>query len=203
VLPMSMIDLEAEMSAAGRAVRQPHLDRLRALGVSNATMAAAGEAHWPFGVAHAEPAGDGLFQPGVGALHVLLPVLEDGALVDVVAFRPASPHDWLLRTGNAFALGLQRGLGWWTWHSPADPDAVPPRHQVGRPVHLYSHPLDWLRGGCDGLAILDWDSPDIIQLNVLEQVTVSEPHIARLLTAALTRPARVPHIELKEFADAA
>jgi hypothetical protein len=198
-----MIDLEAEMTAAGKAVRQPHLDRLRVFGVSNATIAEAGMSHWPFGVAAAEPLGNGLYQPGEGQLHIVLPVVEDWTLIDLMAFRPSVPGDWLLRTGNGFALGLEEGLGVWTAYLPADPAAVPPRYQVGSPLHLFSDPLDWVRGGRQGVCVVDWGSPDIRRLAGLPVVTVSDHATGKLLRQALTRPVQFPKIEIMGVAHAA
>lgn len=178
-----MIDLQSEMEAATSSVRQVHLDRLRALGVSTATIADLGRDHPSFGVVKAEPVDGGLFQPGEGDLHVVLPVLEDGALVDLVAFRSTSPDDWTLRTGNGWALGLNNGVGWHTW---------------AESVHVSATPLDWLRNGAAGLCVLDWRSPELPALDVLQSVTVPDHATATLLRDALTRPVRLPHIEVKE-----
>ncbi len=193
---MSSVNLDAEMDSAGRAVAQVHLDRLRAFGVSFGTLADLGEHYWPFGVTSAEPVGLGLYQPGEGAIHVVLPVVEDGALIDLVAFRPTSPDEWMLRTGYGFALGLSRGWSPWLWYSPADPDAKPPKYQVGQPLHLYSNPLDWLQGGCGGVCVVDWGSPDVRQLAGLDAVTVTDEATGRLLGQALSRPVRLPRIEI-------
>ena len=200
---MSMIDLAAEMTVAGRSVRQIHLDHLRVLGVSRASIAEAGKTFWPFGVTQAEPAGNGLYQPGGGQQHLVVPVIEDGVLVDIAAFRSTAPSDWLLRTGNGWCLGLERGLDWWTWYAPADPLAVPPRHETGSPVHVFSNPLDWLQGARAGLCVVDWDAAEIARLDVLQRVTVTDERTAQLLTAALTRPVQLPSIAIQEVAYAA
>lgn len=193
-----MANLASEMNAAGLSVRQVHLDRLRALGVSNATIATMGERGWPFGVTNAEPVGGGYYQPGEGAPHIILPVVEDGVLVDLVAFRSTAPNDWLLRVGNGSCLGLEEGLSRWTWYAPADPDAKPPKYQVGQPTHLFSTPLDWLAGGGEGLCVLDWEAPDLRQLDVLPAITVSDRETGALLTQALRRPERIPRIDVIE-----
>lgn len=199
-----MVDLHNEMRLATHSVRQVHLDRLRTLGVSYDTIARLGEAFYPFGIVKAEPSSQGLYQPGEGVSHIVLPVIQDGALVDLCAFRSTAPDEWRLRTGNGWALGLEEGLGRWLWRSSADPSANPPKHQLGCPPHIYSSPLEWLRHGCNGICVLDWRSPEIYQLDVLESVTVSDAATAKLLTNALTRPARVPAIGLMEvLADAA
>jgi len=190
-----MTDLLAEMGSAARDVRQVHLDRLRGLGVPISWLA---DAFWhepypeiglgpaplpPFGVSCCESVGGGLYQPGEGPLHVLLPVVEDGALVDLCAFRSADPGNWLLRVGNGWALGMDLGLSPHLWG----------------PVHVFSDPLDWLRGCGEGVAVLDWDSPEIRrQLDAVPEVVCSTPAVASVLTRALTRPVRIPKISIKE-----
>lgn len=180
-----MIDLLSELRAATFSVRQPHLDRLKCLGVSIAWMAdwAHDNLIHPFGVVTAEDAGDGLYQPGEGALHVILPVVEDGELVDLVAFRSTDSGSWMLRTGNGWALGLEKGLS---------------AHMWGQTVHLFSDPLDWLRGRGEGVCVLDWDAAEVHNLDVLQELVCSSPAVAALLTRALSRPARLPKLKLME-----
>lgn len=185
-----------ELAQAALNVRQPHLDRIRGLGVSISWLADCST--YPFGVARCEPIGGGLYQPSEGKLHVVIPVIEDGVLIDLCAFRSTAPGEWLLRTGNGWALGLEQGLSEWMWHAPADPQAKPPRYQVGQPPTLFADPLDWLRGQGDGLCILDWGSPEIRSLDVLHHVICSTPAVAALLRRALTRPARLPQITVME-----
>ena len=182
-----MTDLLAELNSAARGVRQPHLDRLRALGVSIRWLAQTGMQIAPFGVAQSEVSKAGLYQvsPDAGLLNVIIPVVEDGALVDLCAFRTDDPGNWALRTGNGWALGLGQGMGEYMW---------------GLPVHLYSDPLDWLRGSGEGICVLDWASPEIHRLDVLENVVCSDQATAALLQRALTRPVRVPNISVLEVA---
>jgi hypothetical protein len=181
---VSAVDLYAELQQAAFAVRQCHLDRLRSLGVP---VTWPSEGTYPFGVVHCERAGGGLYQPlpGAGALHVILPVVEEGALVDLVAFRSTAPDEWLLRTGNGTALGLERGVGWHTW---------------GQSAHLFGNPLDWMQGAGQGLCVVNWSAPDLAQLDVLPCVTVSDPATGALLIEALRRPVRVPQIKVLEGA---
>lgn len=210
-----MTGLLQELSDASGRVRQPHLDRLRGLGVSVPWMASAPD-HQPFahlgfdpsplpgfGVSFCEPMGNGLYQPGDGELHVILPVVERGGLIDLVAFRSTSPGNWLLRRGNGFALGLDRGLEPWLWYRPADLAAKPPKHRVGQPTILFSDPLDWVRGQGAGICVLDWESPEVRQLDVLAEVTCSTPQVARVFRDALTRPVHTPTIRIMEIRDVA
>jgi len=156
-----------------------------------------------FGVALCEPMGNGLYQPGEGHLHVIIPVVDRGVLIDLCAFRSASPGNWLLRSGLGWALGVDRGLDPWLWYRPADPAAKPPMHQVGEPTFIFSDPLDWLRGQGAGICVLDWESPDVRQLDVLAEVTCSTGTVAGLLTRALTRRVHIPKISIMEMRNAA
>jgi len=210
-----MTDLLSELRAATYAVRQVHLDRLRTLGVSVTWLASAAY-HQPFahlgfepsplpgfGVSLCEPIGNDLYLPGQGEPHLILPVIERGGLVDLCGFRASSPDKWMLRRGNGFALGLDRGLDPWLWYRPADLSAKPAKYQVGQPTTLYSDPLDWLRGQGEGICVLDWESPEIRQLDVLAEVTCSTPQLARLFRGALTRPIHTPKISIMEMRNAA
>lgn len=191
------VDLYAELKAAAFAVRQVHIGRLRALGVSMRWIAEAST--FPFGVAPCERAG-GYYQPldGDGPLHLILPVLDEGVLVDLVAFRTTAPDAWLLRTGHGYALGLEEGLNSWMWYAPADPNAKPPKHQVGKPAYLARNPLDWMQAAGEGLCILDWGAPEVRQLDALPAVVAADHDTAKLLRDALTRPPRLPSIRVAE-----
>lgn len=183
-----MVDLYSEMKTAAFAVRQAHLDRLRALGVTKGTIADAGAEFFPFGVTEAEPSRGGTYQPGQGLAHIVLPVLERGELVDLCAFRSTAPDEWSLRVGNGWALGLNNCVASHSWEPS---------------VHLSSNPLEWLRRDRAGICILDWRSPELMQLDALDFVTVSDPATARLLAEALSRPVRLPNIQIMEAARAA
>lgn len=194
-----MIDLLSELRHAADGVRQPHLDRLKALGVSLGWLADCDV--YPFGISRCEPAGEGLYQMGDGALHLIIPVLEDGVLVDLCAVRSDDPSNWLLRTGNGWALGVEKGIGPYVWYAPASVDgAGNVRHQVGKPTHIFSDPLDWLQGRGEGICILDWSAAEVRYLDVLSEVVCSDHGTAVLLERALTRPTRLPKISIMEAA---
>lgn len=129
---MTIARLEQEMAAACAAVRQADLDGLRDLGVSINTIADMGATYFPFGVTEVEPIGSGLYQPGIGQPHLILPILEENELVDLCAFQGDRPDTWHLRVGAAWCLG-------------SDPLLSKPE------VHLCGRPLDWLRGGGKGI----------------------------------------------------
>lgn len=180
---MSGPDLERELCEAAHAVTHAHLKQMVALGVGWPTIGELGRNHYGFGVARMCDAGDGLYHPGDDEPHLILPVFENGELVDLCAFRSDDPLNWLLRTGCGWALGLEWGLG---------------RHTWGDPVPLAVSPLDWLRGGAEGLCILDWDAPEVHYLADLPHVVCSSPDLARRLRSALAKPVRFPEISVKE-----
>lgn len=175
-----MAELQAELKAAGLAINLLHLQRLLGLGVKMKTAAnlhCRGQAAW--GAIRAEAGENGLYLPGKGEPHLVLPVVMDGELIDLVAFRSSNPADWMLRTGLGWSLGMDRGLEPYTW---------------GTPPTLHETPLDWLRADCQGLVILDWSAPEIHSLKGLEEIVCATPGLAATLTRHLTRPQYLPKI---------
>ena len=185
---MTRPDLRNELADAGAASTLFHFKHLVGLGVPRATVAALRFNDWGWGVVTALDIGDGLYCPGDGPLHLVLPVWEESDLIDLVAFRSGDPADWKLRTGLGLALGLERG-----WE----------RHRWQPEVELSPTPLDWLRNGCDGLCIVDWDAPDITMLSSLPSIACPSRDVATRLRQALTRPKSLPPISVRETAIAA
>lgn len=175
--------LENELRAAAFAVEPVHLDRIRALGVSWATIGELGRNHYGFGVARVCDAGDGLYYPGAGEPGLILPIYEDGELVDLCAIRSRDPLNWFLRTGFGWALGLEEGLG---------------RHTWGEPVPMAVSPLEWLQRSAEGLCILDWDAPEIHFLADIPHLVCRSGTLAKRLRAALAKPIRLPLISVGE-----
>lgn len=177
--------LEAELKAAAWAVKKEHLPRLFALGISRSTIAELGRHHYGFGLVNAIAGEDGLYVPGDGEPHLVLPVYESGELVDLVAFRSCDPEHWLWRTGDGSALGLE--WGWGMLHN-------------GEPLTISATPLDWLRAGCEGLCVLDWDAPELaIELADFAAIHCPDAITARLLKKSLTKPQRLPNISVGEI----
>jgi hypothetical protein len=173
--------LQSELDTASRALTINHLRALERLGVSRDTICTATR-YGCLGVRPVTDAGAGLYLPDEdGEPHVIVPVWEDGALVDLCAFRTDNPTAWMLRSGHSWALGLERGLEPHTW---------------GDPVTLADTPLDWLRVG--GLCVLDWQAPEIRFLVGVPSLVCQTPEQASLLRTALTAPVRLPHISVLE-----
>lgn len=175
-----MPDLACELTAATLSINALHLRRLHGLGVSRLTAAnlkCRGQARW--GVVRAGAGEDGLFLPGEGETHLLLPVEMDGALIDLVAFRSSTPSDWILRTGLGWALGMDRGLGPHTW---------------GDPPTVHETPLDWLRADCSGICVLDWSAPELHSLKGLARLACATDGLRSTLRRHLTRDPNLPEL---------
>lgn len=175
-----MADLERELAEAGNAINQLHWRQLRGLGVrllTAANLRVRGQAAW--GVVNVSAGPDGLFVPGDGPPHLLLPVIMDGALIDLVAFRSGSPSDWMLRTGLGWALGMDRGLEPYTW---------------GDTPTVHETPLDWLKADCRGLSILDWSAPELHSLKGIARLACATDGLASTLRRHLTRDPNLPEI---------
>lgn len=179
-----MPDLLAEMNAAAEAVRQPHLDRIKELGVTGDAMGTIwreqGQA--PFGIVNVEITSDGTFLPGVGPAYIVQPVTIGGEIVDLVAWRSMRPERWVTRTGAAWALGEDAlEADYWNLTEPHAPT-------------IRATPLDWLRAAGDGFCILDWDAPDVRGLVSLDAIRCPDRRLSQTLLAAISKPVRLPRI---------
>ena len=166
------------------------LRRLQTLGVSRSTVAQMGARHFFGGSARVIDIDDGLYAPSSeGTPHLILPVFEDDDLVGLVAFTSDEPLAWLLRLGTGWSLGLIDGFECHSWEQE---------------VRLWASPLDWLRADCDGLCILDWSAPEVLELSRLPNIRCQNKRLADRLREALSRPYRLPAITFgKEFLRAA
>lgn len=181
-------DLEREFDAAVSNVRTVHLDRLRAVGVAPATVARINLAYPAFGIATGEIDRRGMFLPGDGAPHLVQPLVEGRELIDLVAWRPAAPARWGLRTGLGWLLNVDTAFAT-RWD--------------GNALDLYATPLDWLRADAQGAVVVDWDAPDLGSLRSFEQVRCSGDMVRRRLRQVLERPGGLPRVEVMEVRHAA
>lgn len=76
--------------------------------------------------------------------RLLVLVREQGIPVDIVALATHDPDQWALRRGDGWCLGYDSWLAC----------------ETGRSFELRVHatPLAWLRSGCEGVAILEWNT---------------------------------------------
>lgn len=147
-----------------------------------------------WGVGRIEPLADGTFQPREhGAPALILPAVEDWALVDLVAVQPAIPGRWWTRRDLAVALGTAIADSV-RWHDHS------PRHDLGAsplPLLLFPNPLDWLRAAGAGTVILDMRHARPL-LSGITAVACSTETLACRLHAALSDPGDVPAILVME-----
>lgn len=177
-------DISRELRELSLAATPPLLHRLEALGVPWATIANMGNRHYFGGSARAIDVEDGLYAPSEeGAPHLILPVFENLELVDLVAFTSDQPMAWLLRLGTGWSLGLIDGLERHTWDDE---------------VRLWASPLDWLCADRDGLCILDWSAPEVLELSRMGRIRCQDRFLSERLKQALSRPYRLPEITFGE-----
>lgn len=175
-----MTDLAKELQGAALAVTVFDVGRARSMGLLNPGLLAVNERHHPFGTARITDCGSGLYEPDPdGKRALIVPVYENDDLVDLVAFHMTTPEQWLSRLGIGWALGLEDGLERYRWG-----DALP----------MHKTPLDWLRAGCDGLCVIDWDAPEVLTLADFPTLLIGDDALERRTIAALTRPSRLPRI---------
>ena len=191
-----------EMQAAAGNIRQPHLDRLRALGCANSALAKVALDYPAFGAMKVQPISGGLYEPcEVGHPALILPVCYPShhaglitptitlwPVLDLIAFRADNPANWLWRTGHGWALGADTLESW-----------------QGQPVPVVATPLDWLRAGGDAVCVLDWqdDSPAWPLLRCLPEIRASDDLLARKLGQAIARNTPRPRIMVEALRHAA
>lgn len=189
--------LEQEMQMAAAAIRQPHRDRLRALGCMGNKVAQLASHFPPFGTMRVQRRKGDLYEPceaGTNALimPVCWPEVHTGLIspsitlwrtLDLIAFRADRPAHWLWRTGNGWALGGGALENW-----------------QGEPVVAVATPLDWLRAGGEALCVLDWsdDSPVWPKLRCVSAIHASDDLLARRLAQAIDRTTHRPTITVSE-----
>ncbi|MBX7459538.1 hypothetical protein [Qipengyuania huizhouensis] len=83
------------------------------------------------------------YEPEGPDARLLLTVREQGVPVDIVALATHDEDQWALRRGEGWCLGYDAWL----------------RCETGfaHELRVHATPLAWLRGGCEGVAILEWD----------------------------------------------
>lgn len=152
------------MENAVQRVRQPHLNALRALGVSHRAIARLGMHQPPFGVMNGTIADTGLFVPGDGPACVVQPVIIGSQIIDIVAWRTMQPDRWHLMTGLGWIMGEDQ-----LYTAP------------GVPVTLHATPLEWLASGGKGSCILDWSAMELTILRSLDAIEVANAELGKML----------------------
>ena len=65
-------------------------------------------------------------------------------------------------------------------------------------MRLWASPLDWLRADRNGLCILDWSAPEVLNLSRLRRIRCQDYILSEKLKEALSRPYRLPEITYGE-----
>lgn len=173
-----IIDLPAEMMAAA-AESGRHLDKLLAFGIPAVTIAELG-AFAPLGIARVTEIGNGLFEPSSeGERRLIIPVYENGGVIDLIATNPSKPNSWTWRIGQGWALNAD--------------EFIRPRFD-DEPIDILPTPMAWLRDGAKATVILNFDDPELVPslrtCGSLRTDTMS----ARLIRLAFSRPRPLPEI---------
>ena len=89
-----------------------------------------------------------LYEPDeLGTEHLIVPVIEGGAVADLLAFRVEKPERWWLRNCLGAVLG-QDVIDKAEFFSDTEcPESS---------LRVFRSPLSWLRHDCAGAVILDW-----------------------------------------------
>src|SRR6266550_6674203 len=116
--------------------------------------------------------------------------VREGKILDLLAFSPAYPMRWALRTGNATWLG-----------------AIEPQFLMPEPVPIWRNPLAWLRNDCRGLVLLNpVRSEQYRVLTVCDSIVAEDERHAAELREVLDHPWLAPPVysrRRREVRDAA
>jgi hypothetical protein len=179
------VDLEAEMNRAVSAVTGRHLAAMERLGCTAPAIAAIGAKQAPFGVLKCDMRGKQFFEPTAepfGIDAVVMPVMDEGTVTDIIAWRTLAPEAWLWRNGDGWALGI-------------DEIERPHLWDGFREITVHATPLDWLRAGGEGAVILDWSAAQHIRkIAMFDTIRCDHHTVKDRLSALLSQPERKPKI---------
>jgi hypothetical protein len=181
-----MPDLWTEMAGAARHLVETGGEAAEDIGIAN----------WRglcerclLGIASGTIGRGDIFTPaefGDGPIHIVVPALASGTIVDYAAFRPERPQHWGLRTGDGQFLGhddVRRAIKGYGWGADL------------ATLHLVPTPLAWLQGDGQGSVVLDdFQHDSAFVLREVERIIVPSPAYARELRRRLIPPLRLPEI---------
>lgn len=140
------------------------------------------------GIAEVEELTGDLWHPCEGGtVMATIAVMENGSfwdggtMTDIIAFDPAQPKRWLLRFGDAWALGfdeIEHARGDWN-------DST---------LTIHATPFDWLQSGMTGCCIVNWTNEARSIIRDMPRLKVHSARYAQALRLELSRPPRLPEI---------
>ncbi|SNT15742.1 hypothetical protein SAMN06295912_1508 [Sphingomonas laterariae] len=178
------MSLSSEMAHYADALKHPHCEWLRAHGGTEWPLLTA-KGILGIGRAAIDPTGDRWGPDEAGALHFMVGVVEDGALVDIIAFSPDAPSRWALRTWNGTILGMdnvRRAQG-------AFPGEVVMLRMVGTP-------LEWIGDTTAACVIDGYSAQASAEIREVQSIDVPNSKLAQALRLQLTKPPRIPEINI-------
>ena len=177
--------LRREFEAARAGINFRQFEILRGLGFPTAQLIADGK----IGVVAGAIEREDYWRPEEGGESMIItPLQEDSRTVDLIAMDPHDLNGWYLRTGIAWALGMD-----------AIERAAAPWGENAEPLILHPTPAEWLRSGGEGACVVQWTYEARASLRRLGNITVAEPAIAHRLRLELTRPPRLPDIQVRRW----
>lgn len=185
------LDIEAEFDRAIERTNRTHYDRLINRGVASRTLYVNPVM---FGVERIEVFEDGTYQPAPSGKPAIVqpvcPYYEIGDLCphDLVAWHQDDPNKWWLRLGIATLI---------------NDEAVETARHLDRPLEVHETPLDWLRGGAEGVVILDWSCHLPLWLGGANRIVAPNSDLAERIDQAFQAPHQIPEIRIREVRDAA
>ena len=184
-----MFDLVVEMSNAILGIEQRHIDRLIAAGVPEHVVAGDEGLH-QWGIMRVQPEGKYGFVPDPedGKEAYISFSRHRGGVSDLIAWHPASPANWRWRIGDEPLLNL---------------DNLERRWPGEGPLKIHATPLDFLRGGAEGVVILDWSASRDIRRLAMEDAIVGPKAAIDRLDSMLRAPVRMPRFQRTEAPRAA
>lgn len=181
--PWHSSDLYSEMDRACTSVGQRHIDAMIALGITSNAIAQLGRRQPPFGVGQISEIGGGHFEffPG-GQSRVIMPVMEDGEIIDLIAWQTCTPGKWLWRKGLGNYLGgdlIARSQ--WTDHHA---------------LILVATPLDWLCAAGEAVCILNLKAPsaELERIRFVDEIVVTDAALGRQIAKVMAAPRPIPRI---------
>jgi len=182
------LSLQDDLDRALRNVGQVHLDHVRAMGITAEAIASLGHRQLPFGVERIGVDDAGRWWPDRdGKPALVVPVIEYGEPLDIVAFHSTQPARWWWRIGVGGLLGHDM-LTRCVW--------------PGDELRVVSTPLSWIAAAGDAVCILDWDLPDheISPLRDFYGLQCDSQILASRLRKRLAQPRKVPPISFPKEA---